>query len=167
MPQPPSIIQLTSGPNAPPPVIPSGGVPVSFAADGAFPVNHVAAYLPAGVNPYHVWWAFSGPNYPSLQTYLLGAFPLPVTFPANFAGSTGSNLSTGNATASKTFNILKISSGVTTTVGTITCNTSGGWAFASTGGLAISFAANDMIAIQTPSTDSTLADFAFVLAGLR
>lgn len=155
----PSVINL----NDTTPVAPAGRVNVAWQGDTNNPRN-VSANIKAP--RYDIWWAFSGANYPISTTYLIGTFPVPVTFAANFTGSYGGNLPTGNASVSKTFNILKISGGTTTTIGTASVSRSGVWTFTTTAGATQSFLAGDMIAIQTPSSsDATLADFGVTLVG--
>lgn len=67
-------------------------------------------------------------------------------------------------TGSYTVTIKQVSAGTSTTVGTATCNTSGAWAFATTGGAPLSFAAGDEIDFYGGG-DATIADFGLTLPG--
>jgi FlaG/FlaF family flagellin (archaellin) len=91
----------------------------------------------------------------------------PGTFPANFSGSFGKALVA--ATASTVLTIKKLSAGVTTTIGTATWGIAGTTpTLATTGGLAQSFLAGDMVGYVFPaSPDATLADIAISLRAQR
>jgi hypothetical protein len=67
-------------------------------------------------------------------------------------------------TASYTVTIKQLSGGVSTTVGTAVCNTSGAWTFATTDHAALSFAVDDEIDYYG-SGDTTIADFGMTLPG--
>lgn len=115
-----------------------------------------------GTNLYHVWWSL--PTKPDANIeYLIGKFPVTVTFPGNFVGSVGRCLT--NPTATAVFTIKK--NGVA--VGTVSIATSGAFTFASTNGAAVVFSGQaDYISVVTPTIqDATLADAGFVLVGTR
>lgn len=84
-------------------------------------------------------------------------------FAADWLGSGGEAPKTLPA-ADYTITIKKISGGTTTTVGTAVCNTSGAWAFATTGDAAVSFAVDDVIDFYG-SGDTNIGDFTITLAG--
>ena len=87
----------------------------------------------------------------------------PLIFPADFAGSYGIASTAANATTD-----FLIKNG-TTTVGTMSYAAAADTAtFTSTGGVAIAFAAGDILSITAPGTpDTTLADVGAVITGLR
>lgn len=88
-------------------------------------------------------------------------FPVEVTFPANFAGSSG--YAEGGATASAIFSIVRNSSQVGTATFSGTSAT-----FASSGGAEVTFAIGDTLQLVAPaSSDATLSDVAFTLLGYR
>lgn len=161
--QPPAIIRLVSAANTPPPAgIPAAADIITWLSDGAFPIASVAGYLLPGTRPYDVWFSLPGLYVPTIE-YLIGMFARSVTFPANFAGSSGKTLI--NPTSARTFTLRK--SGVS--CGTIAVSTGGVYTFASTGGLAVSFTGGtDWLSVVTPTgADATMSDFGFTLAGLR
>lgn len=126
------------------------------------PTGSTILYEP---KPYVVGTIF--PGVPG-SNYIVGgwSFDRAVTFPANWAGSSGTV--DVNPTSTATFTIKKLSAGVTTTVGTVSMNTSGVSTFSTTGGVPISFAINDRLTIYAQATpDPTLTDPAFTLAGVR
>lgn len=89
-------------------------------------------------------------------------FPHAVTFPANFAGSVGfcvTNPTDGTA-------VFTVKKNGSTTIGTVSINTSGVFTFATSGGSAQSFSTSDYMTIVTPNPqDSTLSDVMFTLLG--
>lgn len=78
---------------------------------------------------------------------------VPITLPANFAGS-GGRAPGINPAATYTVTVKKNGS----TVGTATCSTAGAWSFASSGGASVSFAVGDVFDAYG-SGDTTMADF--------
>lgn len=147
------------------PAAPSGSVNVRWQKDGNDPEN-ISAYVPSATNLYDVTWALPGPPFVGV-TYLVIPFRLVANYAANFANSSGRCLTNPAATA--TFTLKKLTAGgVLSTIGTFVISTSGVFTFASTGGLAQSFAIGDSLLIVTPSpADATLADVAITLAGSR
>lgn len=106
-------------------------------------------------------------NAPPTASEWLGGFSFPadVTFPINFGGAFG-HINT-NPTSSFVISVRKnaTTSGGGTAVGTVTVDTSGVFAFATTSGTTKSFAAGDHISFWAPgSADATANDFNFTLS---
>lgn len=122
----------------------------------------------AGANPQ---WTSLIHDIPTFYPGVLGASSLlyrgklarAVTFPANFAGSYFD--ASANATASTVFDVQKNGSSIgTVTIGAGTTTAT----FATSGGVAISFAAGDRLTVVAPaSPDATLADAAITFAVTR
>jgi hypothetical protein len=90
------------------------------------------------------------------------AFLYAWTLPANGAGSTGKCGT--NPTASATYSIKKNGSAV----GTVAISTGGAFTFATTGGVAVNFAAGDTLTLVAPaSPDATLSDVQVIFLANR
>lgn len=141
-----------------------GDVPIAYtgAALKALRVNVAETAVEFVSEPFDATTFY--PGIPSASAILLRVpIARAVSFPANFAGSYFT--ATANATGSTVFDVQK--NGVS--VGTVTIGAGGTTAtFATSGGAAQSFASGDVLAIIAPgSPDATLANPAFVLAGIR
>lgn len=165
MAQPPAIIRLVSGANAPPPTgIPANVQLITWLSDNGFPIANVVGYIALGQNPYDLVFSLIG-NPAGTTTYPWISFTRAVSFPANFSGSVGNVLT--NPTATATFTVSKTHSGTTTAVGTISVSTSGVVTFTTTGGSPVSVVAGDYFTLTSPTRDATLAGLMFTLAGAR
>jgi hypothetical protein len=111
-----------------------------------------------GSNAYDVTFTYPG-TIPNLFTFPVIAFPRAINWAGNLVGSQG-NCGT-NPTGSVTFTLLK--NGLST--GTVVINTSGAFSFTTTAGNPVSFAIGDVLSIETPATDATLASVTFTLFG--
>lgn len=128
-----------------------------------------AAMRPApAAGSYGIGFSFVGGVLATSQLLGLHKLPRAVTFPANFSGSTAG--ATANATASTVISIdraLAASPNTFAAVGTLTFAAGGVAAtFTSTGGLAVSCAAGDVLRLTGPATaDATLANVYCTLVG--
>ena len=143
------------------PAAPTGSKNVTPQTDGGSPLQKFSFNYDA---TYDVIFAYIGQP-PNAYVVQLIAFPIGVTFPANFANSVG--FCGTNPTATATYTLKKNHSGAVTTVGTVVVSTGGAFTFASTGGAAQSFVAGDVLEILTPVADLTLADVTFTLHGYK
>lgn len=142
----------------------ANGVTVAPPVDGIFVAD------PDAVSPgsQYVDVVFTYPGGPPIASGWIGGetFTRAVTFPANFGGSFGKART--NPTASFVASVRKNSTTFSdgTEVGTVTVATNGTYAFTSTGGAVVNFAAGDNIDAWGPAVaDTTLANFGFTLAG--
>lgn len=114
-----------------------------------------------GSQPYDVVAVFSGQPADGVE-YIIEKFRRAVTFPANFSGSGGQDLT--NAAASGSFTVKKNG----TQCGSVFFSTSGVFTFSSTSGLPVAFAIDDYMTIVTPTPqDANLADVGITFAGFR
>lgn len=96
----------------------------------------------------------------TLEVMGLHSFDVAVTFPINFAGSTGVALT--NPTASFVITVKKNGS----TVGTVTIGTGGVFTFATSGSATVAFAINDYMHLLAPAgTDATLMNLTLSFLG--
>lgn len=115
----------------------------------------------SATQPYDIPSIFIGQP-PASQVLLLLTIARPVSFAANFAGSTGSVGTNPAATA--TFTVLKNG----TSIGTASISTGGVVTFTTSGGAAQSFVAGDVLEVTAPATqDTTLANVSITLVGSR
>lgn len=165
MAQPPAIIRLVSAANVPPPTgIPSSADIITWLSDGAFPIANVAGYLNPGTRPYDI--VFSLPGKPNgTYTYPWLAVGRPLILPANLAGAVSQLIAAPAATA--TFTIKKTTSGIVTSIATVSYATSGAATFATTGGVAINLAVGDYLTFVTPTQDATLSGIMLTVQALR
>jgi hypothetical protein len=110
--------------------------------------------------PYDIIFTFASLPAGS-TTYPWITFTRAVTFPGNFSGASGKVLT--NPTSSYVITVNKNGS----SVGTITIATGGAFTFATSGGSAVTVAANDYFTLTTPTADPTLANLMITLAGTR
>jgi hypothetical protein len=118
--------------------------------------------LPAGVQQVPITVPWTGKPPASSSVYVPVSMAL--TVPANLAGTTV--FAATNATANTVFAVNKISSGTTTSLGTIT-KTSASPTSATLAGAGGSLAVGDAIQFLTPAQDATLADCALTILGAR
>lgn len=144
--------------NSSTPAAPMGYQNVKPQTDGGTPVQMVSFYVPA---PMIVFSLQGFP--PAVTVFPWICVTRPISFAANFAGSAGQVLT--NPTATATFTVKKISSGTTTTIGTIVVSTGGVVTFTTTSGAVQSLITGDLLTLTTPTADATLQGVAFTLTG--
>jgi hypothetical protein len=114
------------------------------------------------------WPVISYPGRPSAGQIFTYPIPAGIIFPANFSTPNSYGYCAVNPAVSAVFTVYKYSSGVTTTVGTVTISTSGVFTFASAGGTSVIFNAGDVMLVVAPgSQDANLANLGIVLVGQR
>lgn len=112
----------------------------------------------SGGNAYDVTFTYPGPIADAF-TFPLIAFARAVNWLGNISGSTG-NCGT-NPTGAVVFNLAKNGTGI----GTVGISTSGVFTFATSGGNPVTFAIGDVLQVQTPALDATLASVTMTLFG--
>ena len=152
--------------NSTTPFAPAGSVNISFQAEAPNPnpavVRHGSAYVP--LRDYDVVPALAGVQTVASQEVLRLAFARATNFAGNFSGSMGSAKTA--ATSPATFLVNKNGSQIGTIVWAGGSPASFTPTFTTTGGVAVSFAAGDVMTVVGPVTpDTTLANWSATLMG--